>query len=845
MRNISKRKLSTRHFFFAFNFVLALLLCLGAGSKTALAQTTWSYATNSSVPSVSYSSNPLTAASDGNIYWSEQDGNGGAIYQIAPSGTATAIYSFNCTGSNQCEPVGAVLQGTDGFLYGVTNSGGANSNGGYFKVAIDGTGYTDLYDFNQATDGGGPVGGLTLGSDGNFYGVSNNPGFLGEARGIHRPASTRGTVSRTAGQHSASHQPEGAVSCGSNPSAIFFQLTPAGLFTPIFCANDDKLPATSTPLVQASDGNFYGISTDVSDSGGVVYQLTSAGGYTLLGSALPSGDSPFGALAGGPDGKFYAEVATSACGSALQFDPSNSYALVDFADLDCTDASTPYAWGLYLASDGAFYSAAPNSSGTYGVGGIFRIDMSGAVTYPYDFVPGSGQNPYTAPVQNSAGTFFGTTGSMGGASSNSGNAVIYTLTGSPALSAPVTLTSSTDETSVTLNWTVNNASPLTPPNCVALVNNSTGVAGWSGMVYGAFSGGVYSGSATVTEVRDTQATYQIVCPSQGAASISVFVSPLRVSRTALAIGPSSSMVTGTAATLTATVSRINNCGVVNRGDCAVHTDTPLYPTGTVTFSWNNKPIGQATLSQGVATFPVNTTNLAAQSYLITATYSGSDIFATSAATESGALTAIPTTTTLNVVDAGRTPNNANTITAGNNATFSAQVTASSGAAIPSGTVTFRSGSVSLGTATVDNSGLATFNVSSAGVPSGSYTVTAAYSGNRTHAAATSAAVNVVVAKASTITTLSASDSTINRNQLEEFIVNVSSNGVAPTGTVNVLWNNYLICSAKLIDSAIMCDGTAPSNAGFGPYSITAVYLGDKNNHSSVSTPTTVTVSAPI
>ena len=835
--------------FSARNLVLTLAVALCTAAPVALAQSqSWSYAVAGDAPGNSYSSNPLTPASDGNLYWAEDDTNGGSIYRITPGGVAEGIFPFstNLALGAPSSPSGPMIQGPDGYLYGIALVGGANNSGAFFKIALDGSGFQDLYDFNPALDGGGPTAGITLGSDGNFYGISNlnwKPVSSSTHHTLNaRAPDLRATAAHDTGPHAAGQHSNGSLSCGSSPSAVFFQLTPAGTMTFLYCTTMSNLPSTQTPLVQASDGNFYGISSN--SYGSVLFQFAN-GSFNVIGAGLPTTDTAFSALAGGPDGKFYAAVNNSACGSILQFDPTNSYAESDFADLNCTDAERPLAWDLFLASDGAFYTSGTRNSGS-GAGAVVRMDMTGALTYPYDFVAGAGQNPYTAPVQNSAGTFFGTTASTGGVGNDIGgnDAVVYSLTSSyPALAAPVTLSSAFDGTTVTLDWTVNNASPLTPPNCVALVNNSTGVTGWSGMVYGTFGSGVYSGSATVTQTRGTTVIYQIVCPAQGAASASVSLPAAINSRTLLNIGPSSSMVTGTAATLTATVSRFNNCGVTNKTDCAVHSDNAVYPTGTVTFTWNNQTIGQATLSNGVATLLVNTTNRAAQSYSVTAAYSGNAYFATSSVTESGTLTAIPTTTTLTVVDAGRTPNNAHTITAGNNATLTAQVTASSGTTIPTGTVSFNSGSVNLGSASLIN-GSATFNVSSTGIPAGSYNVTATYSGNRTHATGTSAGVNVIVAKATTVTTVFADHSTVERHQADQLTATVTSSGDAPTGSVHFLWNNYFICAAPLSNGSATCIGAAPGNTAYGPYSITAAYMGDHNNNASTSQPITVTVAAP-
>jgi hypothetical protein len=40
--------------------------------------------------------------------------------------------------------------------------------------------YADLYDFSGALDGSGPVGGATIGTDGNLYGTTIQGGAYGE-----------------------------------------------------------------------------------------------------------------------------------------------------------------------------------------------------------------------------------------------------------------------------------------------------------------------------------------------------------------------------------------------------------------------------------------------------------------------------------------------------------------------------------------------------------------------------------------------------------------------------------------------------------------------------------------
>ena len=138
---------------------------------------------------------PLVMANDGNLYGTipyggftingvgPSNNNCGAVFQVTLSGVVTGIYNINGTSSNNsgwgdgCHPWGAVMQAADGYLYATASSAGAYAGGTVYKVALNGTGFTVIHNF-QANDGITPTGGLVQGSDGYLYGLTTDKGYI-------------------------------------------------------------------------------------------------------------------------------------------------------------------------------------------------------------------------------------------------------------------------------------------------------------------------------------------------------------------------------------------------------------------------------------------------------------------------------------------------------------------------------------------------------------------------------------------------------------------------------------------------------------------------------------------
>ena len=158
---------------------------------------------------------------------------------------------------------------------------------------------------------------------------------------------------------------------------------------------------------------------------------------------------------------------------------------------------------------------------------------------------------------------------------------------------------------------------------------------------------------------------------------------------------------------------------------------------------------------------------------------------------------------------------------------------------PTGTVTFLSGSNTLGTGTLSG-GVATFTTSS--LATGSNSITAVYAGNTTDAGSSSTAISQVVNKEATLTTLASSLNPSIFGQLVTFTATVSAQTPgtgAPTGTVTFLSGPTTLGTGTL-SSGVATLSTSSLAAGSFP--ITAVYGGDTNNAGSTSTVTTQVVS---
>jgi len=108
-------------------------------------------------------------------------GSAGTVFEITTSGSLTTLYSFT-GGSDGGNPRGGLTTGTGGSLYGATTTSGTSGAGTVFQLFTTGTAapsLTTLYTFTGGNDGGVPYAAPVTGTDGNLYGTTETDGSAG------------------------------------------------------------------------------------------------------------------------------------------------------------------------------------------------------------------------------------------------------------------------------------------------------------------------------------------------------------------------------------------------------------------------------------------------------------------------------------------------------------------------------------------------------------------------------------------------------------------------------------------------------------------------------------------
>jgi uncharacterized repeat protein (TIGR03803 family) len=335
--------------------------------------------------------NALIQANDGNLYGVTYGGgaNGtGTVFTITSAGVETVLWSFG-SGTDGQNPYGRLVQAGDGNLYGTTHSGGTHNMGTVFKITPTGT-ESVLWSFGSGVDGRGPYGGLVQATDGNFYGTTEGGGTHGG-----------GTV---------------------------FKITPSGVETVLWSfgsGTDGQVPWGA--LIQAVDGNFYG-TTGIGGARnvGTVFKITPVGVESVLWSFGngTDGNSPYGSLLQASDGNFYGMTnngGTNNLGAVFKVTPTGVETVL-WSFGSGTDGQLPFGGGLIEGTDGNFYGLTSNG-GTNNTGTVFQITPGGTERVIWSFGGGAdGQDPYGSLLLGKNGFIYGLASGGG-----SGHGVVFQI----------------------------------------------------------------------------------------------------------------------------------------------------------------------------------------------------------------------------------------------------------------------------------------------------------------------------------------------------------------------------------------------------------------------------------
>jgi uncharacterized repeat protein (TIGR03803 family) len=249
----------------------------------------------------------LVIGPDGAPYGADQYGGAaGVVFKLIPPASAsegwteTLLYSFT-GGRDGGAPMGSLLVGSQGEVYGVTYGGGLSCSCGVVyqltppaPASAEGTPWTEtvLYSFTGGSDGGYPRAGLTMGKDGILYGTtgSDGPSLKGTVFELTPPASPGEAWTETVlygftGEHGDGQFPEAGLAIGKN-GALYGTTSGGGGSCPISFENWDGCGIVFELTPSAAGGSW---------TENVIYRF----------HGFPDGGVPMGPLALGANGAIY------------------------------------------------------------------------------------------------------------------------------------------------------------------------------------------------------------------------------------------------------------------------------------------------------------------------------------------------------------------------------------------------------------------------------------------------------------------------------------------------------------------------------------------------------------
>jgi len=295
----------------------------------------------------------LNLGTDGNFYGTCHNGgtNGeGTLFKVTSAGDLTVLHNFAAQGSSSdgCNPLAPPMQATNGDFYGTTSFCGANNYGTVYKLTLAGA-YSLLYSFQGPPNDTVLPLGLIEGTDGVLWGVGN--GWIISGGGVFK-ITLAGKESLV---YTFKPNSSGAFLDGESPSAnliqgsngdfygtteeggsanegTIFEITAAGKETVLYSfPNQTDGAYPSLPLTQGPNGLLFGAATDCAGGGcsqAGLFDITTKGAYNnvyLYPLVCSNCGQPEAPLLLSTNGTFYSTTEQGGIGVGSFYSLSNGY----------------------------------------------------------------------------------------------------------------------------------------------------------------------------------------------------------------------------------------------------------------------------------------------------------------------------------------------------------------------------------------------------------------------------------------------------------------------------------------------------------------------------------------
>jgi uncharacterized repeat protein (TIGR03803 family) len=295
----------------------------------------------------------LTLGTDGNFYGTCHNGGTndyGTLFKVTSAGVLTVLHNFAAQGSTSdgCIPYAPPIQASNGDFYGTTAFCGANNYGTVYRLTPAGA-YTMLYSFQGPPNDTVLPFGLIEGTDGELWGVGN--GWIVSGGGVFK-ITLAGKESLV---YTFQPNPDGAFLDGENPNAnliqgsngdfygtteqggsanegTIFEVTAGGKETVLYSFPNQTDGAYPTlPLTQAPNGLLFGAATDCAGGGCAqagLFDITTKGAYKnlyLYPLVCSNCGQPEAPLLLSTNGTFYSTTEQGGIGVGSFYSLSNGY----------------------------------------------------------------------------------------------------------------------------------------------------------------------------------------------------------------------------------------------------------------------------------------------------------------------------------------------------------------------------------------------------------------------------------------------------------------------------------------------------------------------------------------